>query len=70
MMIIPSTKEDLIGIKYLCWANLILNFSILIFILIANAKEPNKTLSPAQENKLNQATEAMQEVAEFIKRND
>ncbi len=69
-MIIPSTKEDLIGIKYLCWANLILNFSILIFILIANAKEPNKTLSPAQENKLNQATEAMQEVAEFIKRND
>ena len=69
-MIIPSTKEDLIGIKYLCWANLILNFSILIFILIANAKEPNKTLSPAQEDKLNQATEAMQEVAEFIKRND
>ena len=69
-MIIPSTKEDLIGIKYLCWANLILNFSILIFILIANAKEPNKTLSPAQENKLNQATEAMQEVAEFIERND
>ena len=69
-MIIPSTKEDLIGIKYLCWANLILNFSILIFILIANAKEPNKTLSPAQENKLNQATEAMQEVAEFIKMND
>ena len=69
-MIIPSTKEDLIGIKYLCWANLILNFTILIFILIANAKEPNKTLSPAQENKLNQATEAMQEVAEFIKRND
>ena len=69
-MIIPSTKEDLIGIKYLCWANLILNFSILIFILIANAKAPNKTLSPAQEDKLNQATEAMQEVAEFIKRND
>ncbi len=69
-MIIPSTKEDLIGIKYLCWANLILNFTILIFILIANAKEPNKTLSPAQEDKLNQATEAMQEVAEFIKRND
>ncbi len=47
-----------------------LNFTILIFILIANAKEPNKTLSPAQEDKLNQATEAMQEVAEFIKRND
>ena len=70
MMIIPTTKEDLIGIKYLCWANLILNFTILIFILIANAKEPNKTLSPAQEDKLNQATEAMQEVAEFIKRND
>ena len=69
-MIIPSTKEDLIGIKYLCWANIILNFTILIFILIANAKEPNKTLSPAQENKLNQATEAMQEVAEFIKKND
>jgi hypothetical protein len=69
-MIIPSTKEDLIGIKYLCWANLILNFTILIFILIVNAKEPNKTLSPAQEDKLNQATEAMQEVAEFIKRND
>ena len=69
-MIIPTTKEDLIGIKYLCWANLILNFTILIFILIANAKEPNKTLSPAQEDKLNQATEAMQEVAEFIKRND
>ena len=69
-MIIPSTKEDLIGIKYLCWANIILNFAILIFILIANAKEPNKTLSPAQEDKLNQATEAMQEVAEFIKRND
>jgi len=69
-MIIPSTKEDLIGIKYLCWANLILNFTILIFILIANTKEPNKTLSPAQEDKLNQATEAMQEVAEFIKRND
>ena len=69
-MIIPSTKEDLIGIKYLCWANIILNFTILIFILIANAKEPNKTLSPAQEDKLNQATEAMQEVAEFIKRND
>ena len=69
-MIIPITKEDLIGIKYLCWANLILNFTILIFILIANAKEPNKTLSPAQEDKLNQATEAMQEVAEFIKRND
>ena len=69
-MIMPTTKEDLIGIKYLCWANLILNFTILIFILIANAKEPNKTLSPAQENKLNQATEAMQEVAEFIKKND
>ena len=69
-MIIPSTKEDLIGIKYLCWANIILNFTILIFILIVNAKEPNKTLSPAQEDKLNQATEAMQEVAEFIKRND
>ena len=69
-MIIPSTKEDLIGIKYLCWANIILNFTILIFILIVNAKEPNKTLSPVQENKLNQATEAMQEVAEFIKRND
>ncbi len=67
-MIIPSTKEDLIGIKYLCWANLI--FSILFFILIANAKESNKTLSPAQEDKLNQATEAMQEVVEFIKRND
>ena len=67
-MIIPSTKEDLIGIKYLCWANLI--FSILFFILIMNAKEPNKTLSPAQEDKLNQATEAMQEVVEFIKRND
>ena len=67
-MIIPSTKEDLIGIKYLCWANLF--FSTLFFILIVNAKEPNKTLSPAQENKLNQATEAMQEVAEFIKRND
>ena len=70
MMIIPSTKEDLIGIKYLCWANLIINFTILIFILIANTKEPNKTLSPAQEDKLNQATEAMHEVAEFIKRND
>ena len=69
-MIIPSTKEDLIGIKYLCWANIILNFTILIFILIVNAKEPNKTLSPTQEDKLNQATEAMQEVAEFIKRND
>ena len=69
-MIMPTTKEDLLGIKYLCWANIILNFTILIFILIANAKEPNKTLSPAQENKLNQATEAMQEVAEFIKRND
>ena len=69
-MIIPSTKEDLIGIKYLCWANIILNFTILIFILIVNAKEPNKTLSPAQEDKLNQATEAMQEVAEFIKKND
>ena len=70
MMIIPSTKEDLIGIKYLCWANIILNFGILFFILIMNAKEPNKTLSPAQEDKLNQATEAMQEVAEFIKKND
>lgn len=70
MMIMPTTKEDLLGIKYLCWANIILNFTILIFILIANAKEPNKTLSPAQENKLNQATEAMQEVAEFIKKND
>ena len=70
MMIIPSTKEDLIGIKYLCWANIILNFTILIFILIVNAKEPNKTLSPAQEDKLNKATEAMQEVAEFIKKND
>ena len=58
------------GIKYLCWGNLIFSFIILIFILIANAKEPNKTLSPAQEDKLNQATEAMQEVAEFIKRND
>ena len=69
-MIMPTTKEDLLGIKYLCWSNIILNFTILIFILIANAKEPNKTLSPAQENKLNQATEAMQEVAEFIKRND
>ena len=69
-MIIPSTKEDLIGIKYLCWANIILNFTILIFILIVNAKEPNKTLSPAQEDKLTQATEAMQEVAEFIKKND
>jgi hypothetical protein len=69
-MIMPTTKEDLLGIKYLCWANIILNFTILIFILIANAKEPNKTLSPAQEDKLNQATEAMQEVAEFIKRND
>ena len=66
----PTTKEDLLGIKYLCWANIILNFTILIFILIANAKEPNKTLSPAQEDKLNQATEAMQEVAEFIKKND
>ena len=66
----PTTKEDLLGIKYLCWANIILIFTILIFILIANAKEPNKTLSPAQENKLNQATEAMQEVAEFIKKND
>ena len=70
MMIMPTTKEDLLGIKYLCWANIMLNFTILIFILIANAKEPNKTLSPAQENKLNQATEAMQEVAEFIKKND
>lgn len=70
MMIMPTTKEDLLGIKYLCWANIVLNFAILIFILIANAKEPNKTLSPAQENKLNQATEAMQEVAEFIKKND
>ena len=69
-MIMPTTKEDLLGIKYLCWANIILNFTILIFILIANAKEPNKTLSPAQEDKLNQATEAMQEVAEFIKKND
>ena len=69
-MIMPTTKEDLLGIKYLCWANIILKFTILIFILIANAKEPNKTLSPAQENKLNQATEAMQEVAEFIKKND
>ena len=68
MMIIPSTKEDLIGIKYLCWANII--FSTLFFILIVNAKEPNKTLSPAQEDRLNQATEVMQEVAEFIKRND
>ena len=58
------------GIKYLCWGNLIFSFIILIFILIANAKEPNKTLSPAQEDKLNQATEAMQEVVEFIKRND
>ena len=67
-MITPSTKEDLIGIKYLCGANII--FSTLVFILIMNAKEPNKTLSPAQESKLNQATEAMQEVAEFIKRND
>ena len=66
----PTTKEDLLGIKYLCWTNIILNFAILIFILIANAKEPNKTLSPAQEDKLNQATEAMQEVAEFIKKND
>ena len=66
----PTTKEDLLGIKYLCWANIILNFTILIFILIVNAKEPNKTLSPAQEDKLNQATEAMQEVAEFIKKND
>ena len=66
----PTTKEDLLGIKYLCWTSIILNFTILIFILIANAKEPNKTLSPAQEDKLNQATEAMQEVAEFIKRND
>ena len=66
----PTTIEDFLGIKYLCWANIILNFTILIFILIANAKEPNKTLSPAQENKLNQATEAMQEVAEFIKKND
>ena len=69
-MIMPTTKEDLLGIKYLCWTSIILNFTILIFILIANAKEPNKTLSPAQEDKLNQATEAMQEVAEFIKRND
>ena len=69
-MIMPTTKEDLLGIKYLCWANIILNFTILIFILIVNAKEPNKTLSPAQEDKLNQATEAMQEVAEFIKKND
>ena len=69
-MIMPTTKEDLRGIKYLCWVNLILNILILIFILIANTKEPNKTLSPAQEDKLNQATEAMQEVAEFIKRND
>ena len=69
-MIMPTTKEDLLGIKYLCWANLILNFTILIFILNANEKEPNKTLSPAQEDKLNQATEAMQEVAEFIKKND
>ena len=66
----PTTKEDLLGIKYLCWANIILNFTILIFILIVNAKEPNKTLYPAQEDKLNQATEAMQEVAEFIKKND
>ena len=67
-MIIPSTKQDLVGIKYLCWANII--FSTLFFILIMNAKESNKTLSPAQEDKLNQATEAMQEVAEFIKKND
>ncbi len=67
MMIIPTTKEDLLGIKYLCWGNLILNFTILIFILIASAKEPNKTLSPSQEEKLNEATTAMQEVAEFIK---
>ena len=67
-MIIPSTKQDLVGIKYLCWANII--FSTLFFILIMNAKEPNMTLSPAQEDKLNQATEAMQEVVEFIKRND
>jgi len=68
MMIIPSTKQDLVGIKYLCWANII--FSTLFFILIMSAKDPNKTLSPAQEDKLNQATEAMQEVAEFIKKND
>ena len=67
-MIIPSTKQDLVGIKYLCWANII--FSTLFFILIMSAKESNKTLSPAQEDKLNQATEAMQEVAEFIKKND
>ena len=67
-MIIPSTKQDLVGIKYLCWANII--FSTLFFILIMSAKDPNKTLSPAQEDKLNQATEAMQEVAEFIKKND
>lgn len=67
-MIIPITKQDLVGIKYLCWANII--FSTLFFILIMNAKEPNKTLSPAQEDKLSQATEAMQEVAEFIKKND
>tara|TARA_Y100001970_G_scaffold206921_1_gene252048 strand:+ start:172 stop:381 length:210 start_codon:yes stop_codon:yes gene_type:complete len=66
-MIIPSTKEDLLGIKYLCWANLIVNFAVLVFIIILSAKPPNKTLSPAQEEKLNQATSAMQEVAEFIK---
>ena len=66
-MIIPSTKEDLLGIKYLCWANLIVNFAVLVFIIILSAKSPNKTLSPAQEEKLNQATSAMQEVAEFIK---
>ena len=66
-MIIPSTKEDLLGIKYLCWANLIVNFAVLVFIIILSAKPPNKTLSPAQEEKLNQATSPMQEVAEFIK---
>jgi|TARA_Y100000034_G_C6766023_1_gene341480 hypothetical protein len=68
-MILPATKEDLGQIKVLGWVSflLCLTNTVCLILLIANAKEPNKTLTPAQEHKLFQATKSMEEVANFIK---
>jgi len=68
-MILPATREDLGQIKVLGWVNflLCLTNTVFLILLITSAKEPNKTLTPAQEYKLFQATKAMEEVANFIK---
>jgi hypothetical protein len=68
-MILPATREDLGQMKVLGWVNflLCLTNTVFLILLITSAKEPNKTLTPAQEYKLSQATKAMEEVANFIK---